>query len=329
MRKFLTTIAAVLLLGMLAHAENNVSAVPYSFTSSMDASFSQTTGALPKKGPYQLSFLYWSAPASAGDSFTVVDGQGATIATFTATAATVSQGYFVFTFSPSRTVSDFRITTLASGTLYVYTGASAGSGITSIGSLTSGKLLTGNGGSGIKADSGCSTDGSGNLTCASFNGSGTGPAMLSGSPGTCSLSSSGEGKLCLRSTINRYQYSYNGGPYSDLSGGTVPCSVGLWNSGVAIPVGSYSLSARCMNVYGVSYSIAGIKCYSDNSGTSSASAADSSSNALLTSAVTASPTWGVGTQSATTSIANGAWTNWTLTSDGASTTIQCVMTTVH
>lgn len=107
---------------------------------------------------------------------------------------------------------------------------------------------------------------------------------------------------------------------------TLGCSVGLWNGGTAITAGTYSLPARCLNVYGHTYTITGIKCYSNNNGTSTGNVSDNSSNALLTGAITATSSWAAGTQSATTTIANGAWTNWTLVADGTSTTVECMMT---
>ena len=128
---------------------------------------------------------------------------------------------------------------------------------------------------------------------------------------------------------------------SNLSSGTVaparlstanriePCDVGLWGGGSAIAAGTYTLKARCLNVFGTTYTITQVQCYSDTSGTSTANVADSGSNALLTGAISLSTanTWTAGTQSSTTTVASGAWTTWTFVADGTSTTIQCVMTT--
>ena len=128
---------------------------------------------------------------------------------------------------------------------------------------------------------------------------------------------------------------------SNLSSGTVaparlstanriePCQIGLWGGGSAIAAGTYTLKARCLNVFGTTYTITQVQCYSDTSGTSTANVADSGSNALLTGAISLSTanTWTAGTQSSTTTVASGAWTTWTFVADGTSTTIQCVMTT--
>jgi len=109
----------------------------------------------------------------------------------------------------------------------------------------------------------------------------------------------------------------------------VPCSAGLYNGGSAITVGTYTLSGRCLNVYGATYTITGVKCYSDNNGSSTGNLADSAANPLLNAAITATNTWAAGTQSATTTIAANVWVNWTLVADGTSTTINCVMTEKH
>ena len=111
----------------------------------------------------------------------------------------------------------------------------------------------------------------------------------------------------------------------------IPCGVGIWGGGSAIAAATYHVNARCLNVYGVTYTITGVTCQADNSGTSTANVADSGSNALLTGAITMNTanTFVAGTQSATTTIASNVWTNWTFVADGTSTSIQCVMTTTR
>ena len=106
-----------------------------------------------------------------------------------------------------------------------------------------------------------------------------------------------------------------------------PCSAGLYYAGAAITAGTYTLSAYCYNVFGATYTITGISAWSNNSGTSTCNVADNNSNALLTGAITASPSWVAGTQSGTTTIAGGGWVNFTIVADGTSTRINCVMTT--
>ncbi|MGB6857369.1 MAG: hypothetical protein WBE03_10840, partial [Terracidiphilus sp.] len=116
---------------------------------------------------------------------------------------------------------------------------------------------------------------------------------------------------------NAETYSSNA---SNLASGTVaparlstanriePCQVGLWGGGSAIAAGTYTLKARCLNVFGTTYTITQVQCYSDTSGASTANVADSGSNALLTGAISLSTanTWTAGTQSSTTTVASGA-----------------------
>ena len=116
-----------------------------------------------------------------------------------------------------------------------------------------------------------------------------------------------------------------------ISAGTTliqnPCGpVVSYNGGSTIPAGTYTYKLLCLNTSGVTNTINSIKAYSDNNGSSTCNAADSSANALLTGAVTATTTGAAGTQSATTTITNGSWINWTVVSDGASTVIRCAAT---
>ena len=110
-----------------------------------------------------------------------------------------------------------------------------------------------------------------------------------------------------------------------------PCGVGIYMGGSAITAGTYTIKFRCLNVFGVTYTITGVQCAADNAGTSTANVADSGTNALLTGAITmnSANTFIAGTQSATTTIASGVWTNWTFVADGTSTAIQCTMTTTR
>ena len=113
---------------------------------------------------------------------------------------------------------------------------------------------------------------------------------------------------------------------------TLPCQVGIDGLGTEITAATYTLKARCLNIFGVTYTITGVQCYADNAGISTANVADSGTNALLTGAITLSGTantWQAGTQSSTTTIASGVWTVWTIVADGTSKVIQCVMTTTH
>lgn len=100
---------------------NQVSSVPYSFTAAMGAYFKSTATAEPTTGPLNIAKLLWLAPGAPGDSFVFKDEFGITKATFVATADTVAKGVYEINFIPEIRVHDFQITTLSSGTLYVYT----------------------------------------------------------------------------------------------------------------------------------------------------------------------------------------------------------------
>lgn len=104
-----------------------------------------------------------------------------------------------------------------------------------------------------------------------------------------------------------------------------PCNVGMGDGVNAIPAGTYIVKFQCFNDYGMTYTITGFSCASDNNGTSTGNASDNSSNALMTGAITATNSWASGTQSATTTLASNTWVNWTIVADGTSKQIQCRM----
>jgi hypothetical protein len=74
---------------------------------------------VPQTGPIFLSKFVWISP-TLNTSFIVTDGTGETIAFHTASSGDVSKGYYLFN-ANSATVSDFQVTLLGSGTLYIYT----------------------------------------------------------------------------------------------------------------------------------------------------------------------------------------------------------------
>jgi hypothetical protein len=108
-----------------------------------------------------------------------------------------------------------------------------------------------------------------------------------------------------------------------------PCGVALYNGGAAIASATQVYSYRCKNVWGNAYTITGVSAISNNAGSSTCNVADSSSNALLTGAITASTSWVAGVQSATTTIASGAWVTFTVVPDGVSTSINCQLVLSH
>lgn len=106
-------------------------------------------------------------------------------------------------------------------------------------------------------------------------------------------------------------------PFSALP--TLPwvCSAGLGDGLNAIPAGTY-LQSTCYNGTGHTVTITGVKCYSDNSGTSTMNVTNGAGTGLLTGAVTCSSSFASGTQSGTTTIASGDYFKFTLVADGTS-----------
>ncbi len=95
------------------------------------------------------------------------------------------------------------------------------------------------------------------------------------------------------------------------------CESGLGDGLNAMVAATY-LQTFCYNNSGVTWTITSIKCFTDNSGTSTLNATDSSSTALLTGAVTCSSSFAGGTQSGTTTIASGGYIKFTFVADGTS-----------
>ena|GEM_PF-3984653 len=114
--------------------------------------------------------------------------------------------------------------------------------------------------------------------------------------------------------------------FSDLSGaailGQLPalpfvCNAGLGDGLNAIPAGTY-LQSTCYNGTGQTVTITGIKCFSDNAGTSTMNVSNGAGTGLLTGAVTCTSSFASGTQSGTTTVANGDYFKFTFVADGAS-----------
>lgn len=83
----------------------------------------------------------------------------------------------------------------------------------------------------------------------------------------------------------------------------------------AVAAGTY-LQTTCYNNTGLTVTITGIKCFSDNNGTSSLFATNGAGTALLTGAVTCTTAYAAGTQSATVTIASGDVIKFTFIADG-------------
>jgi hypothetical protein len=95
------------------------------------------------------------------------------------------------------------------------------------------------------------------------------------------------------------------------------CETGLGDGLNAITAGTY-LQSMCYNDSGVTWTITGIKCYTDNGGTSTLNAAGNTLGALLTGAITCSSSWTVGTQSSNVLLTNGDYIKFTFVADGTS-----------
>lgn len=99
------------------------------------------------------------------------------------------------------------------------------------------------------------------------------------------------------------------------------CEAGLGDGLNAMAAGTY-LQFFCINDSGVTWTITGIHCWTDNAGASTLNAANNAGTGLLTGAVTCNNTkasgGAVGTQSGTTTLANGDAFSFTFVADGTS-----------
>lgn len=95
------------------------------------------------------------------------------------------------------------------------------------------------------------------------------------------------------------------------------CETGLGDGTNAITAATY-LQSFCFNDSGVTWTITGIKCFSDNNGTTTLAATNGAGTALLTGAVTCTTAFAAGTQSGTTTIASGDFIKFTQVADGTS-----------
>lgn len=98
---------------------------------------------------------------------------------------------------------------------------------------------------------------------------------------------------------------------------TLACEPGLGDGLNAMAAGTY-LQSTCWNKTGVTFTITGIQCFTDNAGSSTLNATNGAGTGLLTGAVTCSSTIASGTQSGTTTIANNDFIKFTFVADGTS-----------
>jgi hypothetical protein len=96
---------------------------------------------------------------------------------------------------------------------------------------------------------------------------------------------------------------------------TSVCTDGIGDGLNAITAGTY-IEVNCYNDFGATYTITGIRCFTDNNGSSTLNAANDAATGLLTGAVTCTNSWAAGTQSGTTTIASAHWIKFTFVADG-------------
>jgi hypothetical protein len=113
-------------------------------------------------------------------------------------------------------------------------------------------------------------------------------------------------------------------PIGQVTGTIVPsqyktwsCQPGLGDGTNAITAATY-LQSTCKNTTGVTVTITGVQCFTDNSGSSTMNAAGNTLGALLTGAVSCTSSFAAGTQSANVALTNGDYIKFTFVADGTS-----------
>lgn len=153
----------------------------------------------------------------------------------------------------------------------------------------------------------------------SFSGDG---ALLSNSlstgPVTATLANAGAHKFWGNNTGSSTAPGYESITAADLTGiRQWSCQPGIGDGLNAITAGTY-LQSTCKNTTGVTVTLTGLSCFTDNSGTSTMNAAGNTLGALLTGAVTCTSSFAAGTQSANVALTNGDYIKFTFVADGTS-----------
>jgi hypothetical protein len=99
--------------------------------------------------------------------------------------------------------------------------------------------------------------------------------------------------------------------------GYIPCDTGIGDGLNAIPAGTY-LQSFCFNDSGSTLTLTGLRCFTDNNGSSTLNATNSLGASLLTGPITCSNSFAAGTQSSTVTLLNGQWIEFTFVADGTS-----------
>ncbi len=106
------------------------------------------------------------------------------------------------------------------------------------------------------------------------------------------------------------------------------CQPGFGDGLNATTAGTY-LQTTCLNTTGATITITGVKCFTDNNGTSTLNVSAHTLGALLTGAVTCTNSYAAGTQSANVLLTNGDYLNFTYVADGTSKQSSWVVTVTY
>lgn len=94
---------------------NNFQPNPHVVDTVMGSTLMATTPRRPATGPFRIVSIYWLNPATIGDTFVIEDADGNVIKTARCEVANQSQEFEMF----EKEVTDYQVTTLGSGTLYI------------------------------------------------------------------------------------------------------------------------------------------------------------------------------------------------------------------
>lgn len=128
------------------------------------------------------------------------------------------------------------------------------------------------------------------------------------------IASAGTSGNCAKFAANGIDLLDSG---SGCGSAKLRCETGLGDGLNAMAAGTY-LQTFCYNDSGATWTITGIRCFTNNSGTSTLNATNGTGTGLLTGAITCTSSFSTGTQSGTVTIASGDFIKFTFVSDGAS-----------
>lgn len=158
--------------------------------------------------------------------------------------------------------------------------------------------------------------GTGAILCTDANGGATTSGCPAGSGTVTSVATSGGLTGGTITTTGTISIANNGVTATQLAAqySKLRCETGLGDGLNAVPAGTY-LQSMCYNDSGVTWTITGIKCYTDT-GTSTLNAVGNTLGALLTGAVTCTNAWAAGSQSANVLLTSGDYIKFTFVADG-------------